>query len=45
MVDLLVLIKPLIEVTLSLRVGPQHVPVVTIGGHQIVDFEQEAHEL
>jgi len=41
-VDLLIMVKAFVEVAFTLGVGPEHVPVVTVGLDKAVDFEQEA---
>ena len=41
---LLVLVQPLVEVTLTLGVRPEHVPIVAIRRNKAIDFEKEADQ-
>jgi len=44
-VQLLVGVQAFIKVVLALGVCPEHVPVVAISAHQVVQFEEEADQL
>ena len=45
MIDLLILIEAFVEVVFTLRVRPEHVPIVAIRRHKTVDLKDEAYEL
>ena len=41
MINFLIDIQALIEVVFTLRVGPEHVPIVSIRRDETIDFKEE----